>query len=68
MFSLRRQLLAAVLSIIIASPLPVSTYDPVGNGMQKTSMLPATTKKTGLLLRYRQAITTRNAAVVASTH
>ena len=40
MIPLVRQLLTAVLSIIIAAPLCASTYDPVGNRMQKVSTLP----------------------------
>jgi hypothetical protein len=36
------------------------------NKAATAKMLPTTTKKTGLLLRYRQAITTRNAATITS--
>jgi len=35
-----QQLLAAILSIILAAPLSASTYDPVGNRTQKVSTLP----------------------------
>jgi hypothetical protein len=36
------------------------------NKAATAKMLPTTTKKTGLLLRYRQAITTRNTGIITS--
>jgi hypothetical protein len=40
MISLLCQLLAAILSVALATPMWAFTYDPVGNRTQKTSTLP----------------------------
>jgi hypothetical protein len=40
MIALLRQLLAAILSLVLAAPLCACTFDPVGNRTQKTSTIP----------------------------